>query len=156
MAENRKSIVQTVTELISPTVAEKGCTLWDVEFVREGARKVLRITVDCEEGVDIDRCEAVHRAIDPLLDEADPIAEAYYLEVSSPGIERELRLPAHFRYAIGKKVDLRFFTPVDGAKQGSGVLTAFDEEKKTLTVDGVEIPLDKIAKANLHFDFDDE
>ena len=82
---NRKNVVTTVCELVAPVADSMGYTLWDVEFVREGARRVLRITLDKPEGINIDDCEAFHRTIDPMLDEADPIDQSYYLEVSSPG-----------------------------------------------------------------------
>ena len=93
---NRKNVVTTVRELVAPVADSMGYTLWDVEFVREGARRVLRITLDKPEGINIDDCEAFHRTIDPMLDEADPIDQSYYLEVSSPGIERELKYDFHF------------------------------------------------------------
>ena len=84
----KKNVAGTVAELIADTVRENGCELWDVEYVKEGADWHLRVTIDREGGVGIDDCERVHRAIDPLLDEADPIEGSYYLEVSSPGIPR--------------------------------------------------------------------
>ena len=131
MAGNHKNIADTVWELILPTVLEQGCSLWDVEYVKEGARRILRITIDREEGVDIERCEAVHRAIDPLLDEADPIPDAYYLEVSSPGVEREIRRPFHYEVMKGLAVDVKLFTAVDGVKQISGVLDRNNQKRKT-------------------------
>ena len=93
MAKNN-SVAETVRTLAEPIAEELGVWIWDVEFVKEGARRVLRITIDSEEGVGIDDCEKLHRAIDPLLDEADPIEEQYYLEVCSPGLERELKISA--------------------------------------------------------------
>ncbi len=155
MATAKKNIAETVTDLILPVVNGLGISLWDVEYVKEGARQVLRITIDKEEGVDINDCEAVHRAIDPVLDEADPIPVQYYLEVSSPGVERELRQPFHFEVCIGLKVDVKLFTAVNGVKQVTGVLNAYNGEDKTVTVDDVIIPLEKAARINLHFDFDD-
>ncbi|MBQ4064909.1 MAG: ribosome maturation factor RimP [Clostridia bacterium] len=154
MAGNHKNIADTVWELILPTVLEQGCSLWDVEYVKEGARRILRITIDREEGVDIERCEAVHRAIDPLLDEADPIPDAYYLEVSSPGVEREIRRPFHYEVMKGLAVDVKLFTAVDGVKQISGVLEAYDAEADTVTVGGHVLPLEKVSKMNQHFDFE--
>ncbi len=155
MSNSRKNIAETVSELIKPFVEAQGCSLWDVEYVKEGAKQILRITIDREDGVDIDHCEAVHRAIDPVLDEADPIPVQYYLEVSSPGVERELRLPFHFIYAVGQHVDLKFYTAVDGVKKLTGILTRFDSEAETVEVDGKIIPLEKISRANIHFNFDD-
>ena len=101
-------VTELVAQFAKPVVESHGCELWDVEYVKEGARKILRITIDSEEGVNIEHCEQMHRAMDPILDEADPIEEAYYLEVSSPGIERELKTEEHifacevFLVAFGK------------------------------------------------------
>ncbi len=155
MAGNRKNIAETVWDLILPTVTEQGCSLWDVEYVKEGARQILRITIDRADGVDIDHCEAVHRAIDPILDESDPIPVAYYLEVSSPGVERELRLPFHFEVMKGQKVDVKLYTALDGAKQFTGTLEAYDAAQGSIVVEGREIPLEKASRINLHFDFDE-
>ncbi len=155
MAGNHKNIADTVWDLILPTVSEQGCSLWDVEYVKEGARRILRITIDRAEGVDIDCCEAVHRAIDPILDEADPIPDAYYLEVSSPGVEREIRRPFHFEVMMGLKVDVKLFTAVDGVKQRTGLLEGYDENAGTVTVDGCVLPLEKVSKISQHFDFND-
>lgn len=155
MATAKKNIAETVTELIQPTVNGLGISLWDVEYVKEGARQILRVTIDKENGVDINDCEAVHRAIDPVLDEADPIPIQYYLEVSSPGVERELRHPFHFEVCMGLKVDVKLFTAINGTKQITGMLNAYSQDDKTVTVDDVIIPLDKAARINLHFDFED-
>ena len=87
----KKSVKETVREAIAPTVAELGYRIWDITFTKIGADYHLEITIDNDRGINIDDCEKVHRAIDPILDEVDPIEDFYYLEVSSPGIERELR-----------------------------------------------------------------
>lgn len=124
-----KNTAARVTELIAPTAREMGYILWDVEFVKEGARRILRVTLDKDEGINIDDCERFHRAIDPILDEADPIEVSYYLEVSSPGIERELRTEEHILACVGQKVDVRFFAPVNGSKSLIGTLRGFDENR---------------------------
>lgn len=155
MASTHKNIAETVRELITPTVNEQGCSLWNVEYIKEGARQILRVTIDRENGVDINDCEAVHRAIDPILDEADPIPVAYYLEVSSPGVERELRLPFHYEVCLGLTVDVKLFAALNGVKQITGTLVAYDDETKAITVDETVIPLEKVSKVNLHFDFED-
>lgn len=118
----KKNIAATVAELVRETVEREGCTLWDTEYVKEGADWHLRITIEREGGVGIDDCERVHRAIDPLLDEADPIESFYYLEVSSPGLERELKTDAHLAASVGETVEVRLFAPRDGAKVFRGVL----------------------------------
>lgn len=117
-----KNIPETVRELISPVAEELGLILWDVEFVKEGARRVLRVTIDTEEGVGIEDCERMHRAIDPILDEADPIDCSYDLEVSSPGIERDLRTDFHIDACLGWDVEIRLFAPLEGKKIFRGVL----------------------------------
>ncbi len=155
MAGNHKNIAETVWDLILPTVLDQGCSLWDVDYVKEGARRILRITIDRAEGINIDCCEAVHRAIDPILDEADPIPDAYYLEVSSPGVEREIKRPFHFEVMQGQMVDVKLFAAVDGVKQFSGVLEGYDENAKTVAVEGHVIPMEKVSKINQHFDFND-
>ena len=155
MANEKKNIASVVWDLILPTVNDLGCSLWDVEYVKEGSKQILRVTIDKESGVDINDCEAVHRAIDPILDEEDPIPVQYYLEVSSPGIERELRLPFHFEVCIGHKIDAKLFTSYEGKKQYCGILESYNEGSNTFTVDGVIIPLDKAARINLHYDFED-
>ena len=106
--------------------------LWDVEYVKEGADFVLRVTIDrfdeSGEGVTIDDCEAMSRAIDPVLDQHDPIPDQYLLEVSSPGIERELTRDDHFDLCVGEKVEVRLFAPVDGSRVWVGILGERDAE----------------------------
>ena len=117
--------VQTVTALAEPIAAQLGVSLWDVRFLKEGASWVLRIFIDKAGGVSIDDCVDFTHAINPVLDEADPIEQAYCLEVSSPGLERELTRDAHFESAVGQKVKLRTIRPVDGERDFSGVLEAY-------------------------------
>ena len=146
----KKNIAQTVAELIGETVSQNRCILWDVEYVKEGADFHLRITIDKEDGVTIEDCERVHRAIDPLLDEADPIESFYYLEVSSPGLERELKTEAHILASVGETVEVRLFAPKDGAKVFTGELGEPSEDGRIVIIDpsGSEIAFsrDEIAK----------
>ena len=128
-----------VRELLEPLAADAGYMLWDVEYVREGADWILRVTIDTEEGITVDDCERFTRLIDEPLDVADPIDGSYLLEVSSPGIERELRVPEHFEAMIGAKVELRLFVARDGAKSVIGELSGYDNGKVTLTTEGGEI-----------------
>ena len=102
-----KGVASTVKALAETIGDELGYFIWDVEYVKEGARRILRITIDNEEGITIEDCEKFHRAIDPVLDEADPIVEAYYLEVSSPGIERELKNEMHIAACEGWQVEVK-------------------------------------------------
>lgn len=151
-----KNIAKTVRELVEPVATELGLMLWDVEFLREGARRVLRVTIDAEEGVTIDDCERLHRAIDPILDEADPIEDAYDLEVSSPGVERELRTDLHLDACVGLEVELRLFAPLDGKKVYTGILAGRTEAGELLLDEGGTIRAfsrEAVAKVRTVFHF---
>ena len=126
----------------------------DVEYVKEGADMILRITIDKPEGVDIEDCEKMARAIDPIIDEADPIEVSYKMEVSSPGIERSLTRPEHFTACMGEKIEVKLYAPIDGKKQIVGILTAADEKTVTVTVDEAETVLEKSAVAKVSTVFD--
>lgn len=128
MKKSSKNIAATVHELIAPTAEALGLILWDVEYVKEGTEWYLRVTIDTEEGITIEDCERMHRAIDPLLDEADPIENSYRLEVSSPGLERELKNDFHLAACVGEPVEVRLFAPVDGAKVFTGVLAPVEDD----------------------------
>lgn len=152
-----KNIAETVRVLIAPVAENLGLTLWDVEFVKEGARHVLRVTIDKEDGVTIDDCEALHRAIDPVLDEADPIDTSYDLEVSSPGVERELRTDFHLDACEGWDVQVRLFAPCDGQKTFTGVLAGRGAAGEVLLrqKDGSirAFPREAVAKIKTIFEF---
>jgi ribosome maturation factor RimP len=151
-----KNIAATVREIITPTADEMGYYLWDVEFVKEGADKHLRITIDNEEGINIEDCEKFHRAIYPILDEVDPISESYILEVSSPGIERELKYPEHIDACEGWDVEVKLYAPRNGAKMFRGVLAGYDGEGNIVVLVGGEniaFKPDEIAKIATYFDF---
>lgn len=144
-----KNIAATVRELIEDTVRRAGCTLWDVEFTKVGADYHLIVTIDKPEGVWIEDCERVSRAIDPLLDEADPIEQSYRLEVSSPGLERELRTDAHIAACMGQRVEARFFAPRDGQKSLCGTLAGYADGILTITAENgeaVSVPRAEVAK----------
>ena len=158
MKKGSGGIAETVRALAEPVAESLGYFLWDVEYVKEGARMILRLTIDSEEGVNIDDCEKMHRAIDPVLDEADPIEGAYYLEVSSPGIERELRTEDHIYACEGWDVELRLFAPVDGTKVLRGVLGGLDDDGNVVLIVGEEekrFPRAAVAKLQTVFDFGD-
>ncbi len=122
MKKSNGNVAATVRKIVAPIIEGLGCSIWDIEYVKEGADMYLRITIDKPEGITIDDCEAVHRAIDPALDEADPIEESYHLEVSSTGIERDLRTDAHFAACVGQEVEIRLYAPDEGAKTWVGTL----------------------------------
>ncbi len=145
----KKSIKDTVREAIEPTVTELGYRIWDVVYSKVGADYHLEITIDSDEGIDIDDCEKVHRAIDPILDDIDPIEDFYYLEVSSPGVERELRTEEHINASVGVKVEAKLFSHKNGRKSFRGILTAFDGESITIEEDGAAVSLARSEVAKL-------
>ena len=158
MKKNGGSVAATVKVLAEPIAQELGYELWDVEYVKEGAEYYLRITIDRPEGITIEDCEKMHRAIDPVLDDADPIENAYRLEVSSPGLERELKYDRHFATAIGERIELRFFAPVNGQKSVIGFLveaTADTIVLKNENEEKSEYTRSAVAKASTVFDFSD-
>lgn len=132
-------VADKVFSLVEETVKAQNVRLWDVRFVKEGANWYLRIIIDSDSGISIDDCTNVHHAIDPLLDEADPIDRAYYLEVCSPGLERELTRDEHFEKMAGEKVKLRLYKAIDGVKEFSGVLKSGDREKVVLATETQEL-----------------
>ena len=124
----KKSVKDTVREAILPTVTELGYRIWDITYAKVGADYHLEITIDNDAGIQIEDCERVHRAIDPILDEADPIEGFYYLEVSSPGIERELRTEEHIQAFVGARVEAKLFSPKDGKRAIRGTLGGLKED----------------------------
>ena len=155
MAANT-SVVAVVREGITPVADELGYILWDVEYVKEGARRILRVTIDSDEGITIEDCERMHRAIDPVLDEIDPIDQAYDLEVSSPGIERDLRTDLHIDTCVGEEVEVRFFAPFEGQKSLKGILAGREGSESLLVEIGGEVralPRNAIAKIQTVFTF---
>lgn len=155
----KEGIVATVRKLVEPVVESFDLTLWDVEFVKEGSEWYLRITIDKPEGITIEDCEKVHLAIDPLLDDADPIEESYHLEVSSPGLERVLTEPFHFDACKGEKVEVKLYAPLDGSKSFIGTLSGLTEEGSVavLLSDGSEraFPRASVASVKTCADFDE-
>lgn len=126
MAANKKSTVEKVEQIVSPIAKDLGLDIWDIRYLKEGASWFLRIFIDKDGGVDIDDCERMSRAIDQSLDDADIIKEQYFLEVSSPGLFRELVKPEHFERFKGESVTVRLIRPIDGVKEFSGVLFGLD------------------------------
>ncbi len=139
----KKSIKETVREAIEPTVSELGYSIWDITYSKIGADYHLEITIDNDEGINIEDCEKVHRAIDPILDECDPIEGFYYLEVSSPGVERELRTDAHIERSVGVKVEAKLFVAKDGAKSVIGILEGLRDGNVVITTETGEVILAK-------------
>lgn len=141
---------ERVYTLIKETVEEQGVSLWDVRFLKEGASWYLRVFIDKAEGINIDDCTNVSHAIDPIIDEADPIDKAYYLEVCSPGLERELTRDFHFEWAVEKEVKIRLYKAIDGKKEFKGILKKAGEDIVLQTDDGEKsFNIKEISKANL-------
>lgn len=125
-------ITQQVWQFAEPLVQANGCSLWDVEYVREGGEWYLRLYIDKEGGVDIDDCEAVSRAVDPVLDEKDPIPDSYRFEVCSAGLERVLKRPSDFARYMGASVLVKLYRPKEGSKEFAGVLAGYADGTVTL------------------------
>ena len=141
-------VTDLVTEFSKPIVEENGCSLWDVEYVREGSERFLRIYIDKEGGVDIEDCEKVHRALDPVLDEKDPIAESYHFEVCSAGLERALKRPSDFAQFMGSPIVVKLYRPRNGLKEIPGILRGYEDGrvsveagKETITFEKSEVAL---------------
>ena len=148
-------IADKVYSLIEDTVNSSGVRLWDVVFVKEGASHYLRVFIDKDGGVDINDCTDVSHAIDPIIDEADPIDVSYYLEVSSPGINRTLSRESHFVSSIGKPVIAKLYKPVDGSKQISGILSDYDGGPVITADDGkvYKLGMSEVVRVNLNEEF---
>ena len=130
---------EIVRVLVEPAARELGLEVWDVRFLKEGAEWFLRIFIDKPEGVGIEDCERMSRAVSPLLDEADPIEQSYCLEVSSPGIDRELTRPGHFARFLGSQVRVRLFRPLgDGRRELCGELVSYEDAVINLRCAGGE------------------
>jgi len=149
------NVQDRVRSAVEPVLAPLGVELVDVEVLGSGDGRVLRLSVDCEGGVDLGVITDVSQAVSPALDADDPFAGAYTLEVSSPGVERPLRTPAQFERAVGQKISVKTHADLDGARRHVGVLVAADDEGITLDVDGAErrMRFDQMAKARTVFEW---
>ena len=136
-------ITEQVWQLAEPAVLAQGCTVWDVEYVREGADWFLRIYIDKEGGVDIADCEAISRAVDPILDEKDPIPNSYTFEVCSAGIERALKRPGDFERFLGSDILLRLYRPKNGCREYPGILRGYEDGRVTVEYQGEELTFEK-------------
>ena len=142
-----KNTADRVAELVRPAIEELGLELWDVRFLKEGVSWYLRVYIDSENGIDINNCTDVSHAIDPIIDEADPISQAYYLEVCSPGLNRELKTDRHFQKMQGQEVLVHTVRPEEnGLRDIAGVLKERNQEFVVLTTAAGEI---SIARSNV-------
>lgn len=142
--------------LLEPVAAEYQVEIYDVEYVKEGREWYLRAYIDKVGGVTIEDCEKVSRALSDALDREDFIPDAYILEVSSPGLGRQLKKDRHFEKSLQEMVEVKLFEPIEGVKELEGVLHAYDQRKITIMAeDGSEIELErnKIAQVRLKIDF---
>ena len=144
-------VTEQVEQFAKPIVEANGCSLWDVEYVREGSERFLRLYIDKEGGVCIDDCEAIARAVDPLLDEADPIAESYHFEVCSAGLERPLKRPGDFEKFMGSPILIKLYRPRNGLKEIPCVLQDYQDGritvlagKETITFEKSEVALARL------------
>ncbi len=148
-------VTELTAGLAAPIVEAAGCSLWDVEYVKEAGEWFLRIYIDKEGGVSINDCEAVSRPLSDALDEADPIEGSYTLEVSSAGADRVLKKPEHFAQFTGSEVDVRLYRAREGRKELTGVLKGYDNGNVTVELPGGDVTLEKkdVAQVRLHVSF---
>ena len=148
-------VTDLVAQLAQPLAEAAGCSLWDVEYVKEAGTWYLRIYIDKETGVSIDDCEAVSRPLSDALDEADPIEGSYTLEVSSAGADRALKKPEHFRQFLGEQVDVKLYRAREGRKELTGALKAYENGDVTVELPGGDVTLEKkdVAQVRLHVAF---
>ena len=148
-------VTEQVEQFAKPVVEANGCSLWDVEYVREGSERFLRLYIDKEGGVDITDCETIHRAIDPILDEKDPISESYHFEVCSAGLERALKRPSDFEKFMDAPVVVKLYRPRNGLKEIPGILRGYEDGKVTVEAGKETITFEKseVALVRLRVEF---
>ncbi|NLW22322.1 MAG: ribosome maturation factor RimP [Tissierellia bacterium] len=150
---SRKKVVALVRQHCEPIVEELGYDLVDLEYVRENGRNFLRFYIGKPEGISIDDCQRVSEAVGTKLDEIDPIEDSYYLEVSSPGLDRPLKTDKDLKRNIGKEIDISLYKSIDGKKKYRGVLLDFSDKyikiKEENSMEEKEIERDAISKIKL-------
>ena len=148
-------ITEIVESFAKPVVEAHGCSLWDVEYVREGSERFLRLYIEKEGGVDITDCEAISRAVDPILDEKDPISESYHFEVCSAGLERALKRPGDFERFMGSPIMVKLYRPRNGLKEIPGILRGYEDGKVTAECGKEMITFEKseVALVRLRVEF---
>lgn len=148
---NKKSIEESVQKMVEDVIKDTDIELVDIEYVKEGPFKYLKVYLDKPDGITVDDTADVSRALNKMLDDADLIKEQYFLEVSSPGIERPFKTDADYQKNIGKKVEAKFFKPIDGKKSVNGILMEKDENKVIIKSndENIKIELKDISKINI-------
>ena len=147
---NKEALVEKISGLVKPIADELNYELYHVEFVKENGENYLRIYIDKPEGISLTDCEALSRRVSTMLDEEDPITDSYYLEVSSPGLNRGLYCDEHFKRFINREVSIRLTSSLNGTKNIKGTLkNVTDESVIVMSEEEISIPKDKIKSANL-------
>lgn len=148
------ALEKNVESLVKPIIEKLGYKVYDVVYQKEGKDNYLRIFIDKTDGISLNDCELVNNSITDILDEKDYIKTEYFLEISSPGIERNIRRKEHFEENINNKVEIKLFKPVDGKKSITGILKDYNEE--TIIVDKINIELKNIAAAKTVYNWEEK
>ena len=148
-------VTEQVTAFAEPIVKEHGCELWDVEYVREGSEYFLRLYIDKDGGVDINDCEAISRAVDPIVYEKDPIPGSYHFEVCSAGLERVLKRPSDFQKYLGSPITVKLYRPRNGLKEIPCVLRGYEDGRLTVEAGKETVTFEKseVALVRLRVEF---
>lgn len=148
-------LTDKIFELVEPTVKSLGYELYEVEYQKEFDNWVLTLYIDSPNGVSIDDCELVSNAVDPILDEADPIEQAYYLSVSSLGLDRPLKTDRDYARNVGNVLDVKLYAPLSGKKEFTGTLKGYDKDTFTIGLDSADIVIErkKAALIRPHISF---
>ena len=148
-------VTEQVAAFAEPVVREHDCSLWDVEYVREGSEYFLRLYIDKEGGVDINDCEAISRAMDPILDEKDPVPGSYHFEVCSAGLERALKRPGDFERFLGSPITVKLYRPYNGLKELPCVLRGYEDGRITVESgkDTITFEKSQVALVRLRVEF---
>ena len=137
------NIEEKVEELVTKPINDLGYTIYDVTYTKEGKDNYLRIFIDNEKGISLDDCEKVNNAITDLLDEANYIKDQYFLEISSPGIERHIRKEKHLKESLEKEINVKLFRAIDKQKEITGILKSFDETNIIIETQSQEISIER-------------
>ena len=145
----------TVLKLADELAEKLNYSVVDVEYKKEGGERILRIYIDKDGGVDLEDCEKFSRAFDEIIDAADPIEEAYSMEVSSPGLDRQLKKEREFRHYLGRRVEVKLYKPLNGNKEFDGILKKYENKLCYIEKDGelLEVNPKDAAFIRLHFEF---
>ena len=148
-------VTEQVAAFAEPIVKKHGCALWDVEYVREGSEYFLRLYIDKDGGVDINDCEAISRAVDPVLDEKDPVPGSYHFEVCSAGLERVLKRPSDFQKYLGSPITVKLYRPRNGLKEIPCVLRGYEDGRLTVEAGKEIVTFEKseVALVRLRVEF---